>query len=114
MPRCGSCRADWQAGEFSEGCEECGGGALAKDCVVCGGICGNRWTKALMDTQDEGMAHWLGNCGLPREAQGVYQHKWQEEHTKQRTGVDQGEKGLSQESPSPAPSFLQRLFARLR
>ena len=27
-----------------------------------GGICGARWWRAVMDSQDDQLAHWIGGC----------------------------------------------------
>ena len=62
---CGTCKADWTAGSFSAGCDECGGGALDGACPVCLGLCGERWHRAVADSNDGGMAVWVGQCGLP-------------------------------------------------
>lgn len=67
MPSCRTCNADWSAGRWSPTCKECGGGALDHACVMCGGRCGARWERAVMDSNDRRRAHWIGGCGLPRE-----------------------------------------------
>lgn len=62
---CCTCGADWKAGAFGPDCPECGGGALERPCMRCGGRCGAVWRRAVMDSQDEGLAHWVGSCRLP-------------------------------------------------
>jgi hypothetical protein len=62
--QCYSCGSNWAAGNYTDGCEECGGGAMEHPCLACGGKCGNIWKKMLVDTHDSGQAHWLGACGL--------------------------------------------------
>jgi len=63
---CTSCGANWAEGIFTSGCQECGGGALDIACLQCGGRCGARWHRAVMDSQDEKDAHWVGECKLPK------------------------------------------------
>jgi hypothetical protein len=65
MASCRSCRADWSAGAWSAGCKECGGGALTVPCGMCLGACGQSATRAVMDSNDFGLAHWNGGCGSP-------------------------------------------------
>ena len=67
--RCLSCGASWSAGQWTDGCEECGGGALEIPCLLCGGRCGSTWRKAVMDSNDFGMNHWCGQCLLPKDEQ---------------------------------------------
>jgi hypothetical protein len=67
--RCGTCGAVWTQGAHTPDCTECGGGAMERDCLLCGGGCGGRWTRAPMDSNDFGEAHWVGGCRLPREEQ---------------------------------------------
>lgn len=69
MIACTDCGTDWSQGNFSPGCTQCGGGALATPCPICGGRCGARWQRALFDSQDENLAHWYGRCALPEEEQ---------------------------------------------
>ncbi len=66
---CLSCDSDWTEGEFAQDCQECGGGAMTRACVVCLGQCGNPWTRAPQDSNDAGEAHWMGHCALPRDEQ---------------------------------------------
>jgi hypothetical protein len=61
---CTSCGADWGAGGWSDGCEECGGGAMSRDCPLCQGRCGTIAQRAVIDSNDERCAHWIGACGL--------------------------------------------------
>ena len=67
--RCTSCGADWTEGHWTAGCEECGGGALDRPCLLCGGRCGNTWRRAVLDSNDSRCGHWAGACGLPEEEQ---------------------------------------------
>jgi hypothetical protein len=62
---CRLCGSDWERGEFSASCDLCGGGAMDRPCVMCGGRCDSRWTRAVLDSQDSGIAHWHGSCALP-------------------------------------------------
>jgi len=64
MIRCSTCGADWETGEFNPNCLECGGGALDIPCPRCGGRCGARWTRSILDSQDDRRAHWLGPAAL--------------------------------------------------
>ena len=67
---CNTCGAAWHSGRYDESCKECGGGAMSRSCVVCGGRCGNDWSRAPMDSQDFGVAHWVGHCALPAKERG--------------------------------------------
>jgi hypothetical protein len=69
MVSCTSCGADWSEGDFSPKCAQCGGGALDVLCLVCGGKCGARWQRAIIDSQDEDLANWFGTCALPKQEQ---------------------------------------------
>jgi hypothetical protein len=69
MTTCMDCGANWQAGAHTEGCEQCGGGALDIACLICGGRCGARWKRQVMDSRDSGVAHWMGGCKLPSDEQ---------------------------------------------
>lgn len=64
---CSRCGAEWTAGRFSAGCEECGGGAMTRDCPRCGGVCGAVWRRAPVDSHDSGEAHWVGACAAASE-----------------------------------------------
>jgi hypothetical protein len=61
---CPSCGADWAAGEVQPECPCCGGFAMRRPCPVCGGRCGAIWERAVVDSMDEGEAHWVGSCRL--------------------------------------------------
>ena len=69
MTSCMDCRADWESGDHTEGCEQCGGGAMDIACLICGGRCGSRWKRMVMDSRDFNQAHWLGGCKLPADEQ---------------------------------------------
>lgn len=60
---CLTCGAVWTEGNFSDNCEECGGGAMENTCLLCGGICGKTWSRMVIDSHDSHTAHWLGGCG---------------------------------------------------
>ena len=47
---CLACGANWSRGEFTEGCKECGGAAMEVDCMLCGGRCGRKWQRMVMDS----------------------------------------------------------------
>lgn len=47
---------------YSPDCAECGGGALQVACLVCTGTCGAMWNRAMLDSNDSGQAHWVGQC----------------------------------------------------
>ena len=66
-PRCTACGADWGQGAFTPGCEQCGGSAMQAPCLICGGRCGALWERSVDDSQDANLAHWHGNCRLPKE-----------------------------------------------
>jgi hypothetical protein len=36
---------------------------------VCGGECGERWKRAILDSHDARLAHWVGHCALPLDEQ---------------------------------------------
>lgn len=59
---CQNCGADWGNGQVTESCAECGGFALVRSCPVCSGRCGAIWRRAVMDSNDDGDAHWVGSC----------------------------------------------------
>ncbi len=66
---CHICTANWSQDEFTAGCDECGGGAMRRPCIICGGRCGKVWDRMPMDSQDFQQAHWTGSCGLPKSEQ---------------------------------------------
>lgn len=66
---CQSCNANWTKESYTPGCEECGEGALTRHCIICDGKCGNTFDRAPLDSNDSGMAHWIGSCGLPKVEQ---------------------------------------------
>jgi hypothetical protein len=81
---CLSCGAVWSKGEYSKDCKECGGGALERTCMVCGGNCGTVWKRAILDSNDTGEAHWMGSCALPaREQKKNFGKKFMYENTSQ-------------------------------
>ena len=41
---CGSC---WYEGQWSIGCDECGGSAMTQPCLLCSGHCGRTWTRSV-------------------------------------------------------------------
>ena len=53
LATCASCGADWGAGGWSDGCEECGGGAMSRNCPLCQGGCGTIVQRAVIDSNDE-------------------------------------------------------------
>lgn len=66
---CTHCNADWTAGQYSKACDLCGGGALVRSCLICNGQCGAEFSRAVLDSWDTGIAHWVGVCKLPIEEQ---------------------------------------------
>lgn len=62
MTTCTTCNASWSEGAHTEGCKECGGGAMTRSCAFCGGYCGLTHRRAVLDSQDSGEAHWIGMC----------------------------------------------------
>jgi len=62
---CTSCGANWTEDEYSDDCVECGGGAMERGCILCGGRCGSKFKRAVIDSMDAGEAHWIGDCNLP-------------------------------------------------
>jgi hypothetical protein len=61
-PHCLTCGAQWSEDLWSKGCEECGGGALKRPCPACEGRCGETWRRAVMDSNDSRVGHWVGRC----------------------------------------------------
>lgn len=59
---CGSCGAVWSNGDHTGGCAECGGGAMSRSCAWCDGVCGETWTRRVIDSWDEREAQWVGGC----------------------------------------------------
>lgn len=66
---CLTCGAIWSDGHFTENCSECGGGAMERLCLVCGGRCGAVMLRAVSDSNDSGLGHWAGRCKLPDDEQ---------------------------------------------
>jgi len=64
---CSTCGANWQQGEFSEECLECGPGAMQTPCPICQGYCESIWQRNVMDSNYHQESHWHGNCKLPLE-----------------------------------------------
>ncbi len=69
---CRTCGADWALGAWSDGCLECGGGALELVCGLCFGTCGRRLSRAVLDSHDFHRAHWVGACGAGLSASQVF------------------------------------------
>ncbi|MCP4188692.1 MAG: hypothetical protein GY763_13900 [Gammaproteobacteria bacterium] len=65
--QCSSCQANWSAGEFGKDCDECGGGALKRNCTLCNSKCDSIYLRAIIDSWDTHEAHWNGSCKLPEE-----------------------------------------------
>lgn len=59
---CADCNSDWSVGAFDAACGTCGGGALQRSCPICDGRCGAIWQRAVIDSIDRGVAHWIGQC----------------------------------------------------
>lgn len=62
--RCGTCGADWAMGQFGAACAECAGGALEIACPHCGGQCGAKWRRAVLDSIEMGIGHWTVRVNL--------------------------------------------------
>lgn len=78
---CLSCGVNWTKGNYTDGCNECGGGALKRSCIVCDGKCGNIWEKIPLDSNDSSEAHWRGFCGLsPKEKIDIVQRKFEKQN----------------------------------
>lgn len=60
--RCSTCLSSWSQFEFQRDCPECGGGALQIPCPTCTGTCGSMWNRAIADSNDSQIAHWIGSC----------------------------------------------------
>ncbi|WP_158279702.1 hypothetical protein [Coraliomargarita sinensis] len=59
---CQSCGSNWSDLKYKNECPECGGGALQVPCPDCSGTCGSMWDRAVLDSNDSGKAHWIGQC----------------------------------------------------
>ena len=70
MALCNTCGAQWSAGAYSPHCDECGGSAMERPCLYCGGKCGAVMLRAVSDSNDSGLAHWAGRCHLPAPKRG--------------------------------------------
>ncbi len=66
---CATCQCNWSEKAFNPACLECGGGALSLPCPICSGRCGAVWLRAVLDSNDCGVAHWLGHCQTTTERQ---------------------------------------------
>ena len=73
---CTCCGANWTDGEYSDDCVECGGGAMERGCIVCGGLCDSIFIRAVIDSNDTRVAHWIGSCRLPPSEQEKYWETW--------------------------------------
>lgn len=62
--QCSSCGAKWTSYEYSNDCMECGGGAMERSCIICGGNCGSVYKRAVIDSWDTKEAQWIGSCNL--------------------------------------------------
>lgn len=67
METCGTCGANWTEGQYRSDCPECGGGALEIACPRCGGRCGAKWRRTILDSHDSRSGHWIGACKLSFE-----------------------------------------------
>ena len=74
--QCSSCGANWTEDEYSNDCTECGGGAMERNCILCGGRCGSVYKRAVFDSWDTKEAHWMGGCELPPAEQQKYIQEW--------------------------------------
>ena len=67
MSKCSTCGANWSAGDWNPECMECGPGALSCPCLMCGGECGRKWHRAVLDSNDYGMPVFGGGCGKEKQ-----------------------------------------------
>lgn len=79
-----SCGVSWYDGEWSQGCPECGEGAMQLPCPICKGRCGRVWRRDVemvsqpvtsypavysrsvcvcVQSHSMSSAHWNGECG---------------------------------------------------
>jgi hypothetical protein len=70
---CTDCHVNWSEGQFSPDCPQCGGGALSRLCPACGGFCAAVWRRAVHDSGDEHLGHWVGECRLTLSDRNVLQ-----------------------------------------
>ncbi len=71
---CLACNANWRDGRYSDGCDTCGGGAMERPCPLCLGLCGTYWSRALLDSNDAGLAHWHGDCAFGGSREGMIRY----------------------------------------
>jgi hypothetical protein len=99
---CWSCGANWAADCYTAACEECGGGALTRACAVCGGKCGNKWIRAVIDSNDFRLAHWQGGCLLsPKSDYAIDRQGFATAVSKQQTFEQQTSKHHSSAAVPP-------------
>ena len=76
-------------------------------CLICGGRCGAKWKKMIMDTRDSGEAHWLGGCNLPEEERKQVMkdrmEAYKREHAEKKAAVEEAEQ-------EAAPKKKKRFF----
>src|SRR5437762_939166 len=61
---CATCGADWENGRFTPDCRECGGGSMERSCIVCRGRCNAVFRRAVDDSHEAHVGHWVGTCAL--------------------------------------------------
>ncbi|KAH3709338.1 hypothetical protein DPMN_068800 [Dreissena polymorpha] len=66
---CHLCKQCWYDAKCSKHCPECGGYAMDRPCVVCGGQCHQTWRRNIAKTHSFHKAHWDGKCDLPLDVQ---------------------------------------------
>jgi hypothetical protein len=79
---CTDCGVNWLSGVHTDGCKQCGGGAMELPCPFCLGRCGSAWKRMVMDSQDSREAHWLGGCKLPADEKKLEMEKRIREQTR--------------------------------
>ncbi len=68
MATCSTCLAEWEQGEFTENCLECGGFAMTRSCPNCSGKCGAIWKRQVSMSNSFQEAFYKGGCRLKEPA----------------------------------------------
>ncbi|XP_038051401.1 protein pinocchio-like [Patiria miniata] len=70
--KCISCNATWSDGQFTPGCQECGGYALSRPCPICSGRCQAVWNRDTYMSNKMKSPFWNGDCRLPEPEKQTY------------------------------------------
>ncbi|XP_064480748.1 protein pinocchio-like isoform X1 [Ornithodoros turicata] len=61
---CFTCGVSWYEDHVSLDCSECGGYAMQRPCLACGGRCNGIWSRNLAASHEHRRAQWEGECLL--------------------------------------------------